>query len=898
MKSAEIRSRYLDFFARHGHTIYKSASLVPENDPTLLFTGAGMNQFKDMFLGRGNLPFTRATTSQKCLRLPDLENVGRTPSHHTFFEMLGNFSFGDYFKKEAIAWAQEFLVEELGLPRDSLYYSVYTEDDEAARLWVSEAGVEESRVFRYGEKDNFWPAEAPSKGPNGPCGPCSEIYYDFRPGEPVGKEGPAADGQRFVEVWNLVFTQYDRRDGGVLVDLPRRNIDTGAGFERLVRVMQGGATNFDTDLFLPLLQHVAEVTGKRYGDHEADNIRMRRIADHVRAVVFCVGDGVLPSNERQGYVVRKILRRALVDWWTLGAKERGIETLVPVVTEIEGMAEVYPELLEHRDRAIQVIADESQRFAGAYTTGSSKLADHIAMLERDGQRVLEGAKAFYLWDTVGLPLDITRRILRDRGLDVDEKGFEEAMEEQRERGRRGSKMDGSIFDAGPVAQLKGRIPPTEFTGYTSHAEAVRVKAILLEKGLSPRAASGAAAALVLDRSPFYAEAGGQVGDRGHIAGDTFTFAVTRTAVVDGYHLHEGEVTEGTVQVDDPARALIDVEGHREPTMRNHTATHLLHWALRRVVGRECEQAGSLVAPDRLRFDFRCPRAPTAEELARVEQLVNEQILKNIEVAWRVTGLQEARSSGAMALFGEKYGERVRVVSIVDPDAERTSIELCAGTHCRRTGDIGLFKILSEGSIAAGVRRIEAVTGLGALAHFACTMAVLQQTARVLKIDAEALPERVEALQAEVRSLRKELDAARAGDALAVLDTLRQRGRHSVGEAFVYAGVVAGQDQKGLMALADHLLGDEAERPLAAVLAGGGAGGEIPLVVACNGALVERGVKAGDLCRDLSRRLGGGGGGNPRMARGQGRGDPAAFDAALHEVLSGLAARLGGSGGPQ
>jgi alanyl-tRNA synthetase len=683
MTPDQIRESYLAFFEARGHTRYSSDSLVPENDPTLLFTGAGMNQFKAMFMGKGNLPFSRATTTQKCLRMPDLENVGRTSSHHTFFEMLGNFSFGDYFKQDAITWAWEWLME-VGMPADRLSVTVFDDDDEAADIWADSTGIPRERVYRCGEDENFWPASAPSKGPNGICGPCSEIYFDFEPeAGPIPPEGPSVDGKRFAEIWNLVFTQFERQDGGHLEPLPNRNIDTGAGFERMVRVLEGLErgeflpSNFETALFAPLMESIHAHVGRETAFGTPEGTRTRRVADHVRAATFCIADGVRPSNLKQGYVVRKVLRRAMLDRHVLGADLRTPWLTTLSGTVVDTMGEAWPELRDARQVIASTIAAEEEKFAGAFLSGSQRLHAMVESTRSGGGSTLSGADAFLLYDTFGLPLDLQRGLLDEQGFDVDEDGYRAAMAEQRRRSREGSRISDAIFDEGPLAAVSESLPPTEFVRDEMCCEDVNVLAVVDEAdGGSDDDTADRRVVVVLDRTPFYAEGGGQVGDAGVIEGEGFRVEIDDTVGLRGISLHRGVVVSGE-PVQGPARAEVD-GALRGATARNHTATHLLHAALRSVLGDEVTQAGSLVAPERLRFDFRFPRAMTRAEIDAVESLVNDWILANQDVQASEMSRDEARDQGAMALFGEKYGDVVRVVRVHRPDAGRLG-----GVHRRR-----------------------------------------------------------------------------------------------------------------------------------------------------------------------------------------------------------------------
>ena len=869
MKSEDIRRTFLRFFEDRGHTIHPSDSLVPANDPSLLFTGAGMNQFKDEFLGRGRLPFTRAVTTQKCMRLPDLDEVGRTPSHHTFFEMLGNFSFGDYFKEEAIAWADELLREGFGLERSQLAVTVYSDDDEAADLW-HKIGYSRNRIHRCGEKDNFWPSSAPSKGPNGPCGPCSEIYFDYGEGRGEG-ENPSLNSTRFVEVWNLVFTQFERRDGGELAPLPQRNIDTGMGFERLTRVVQGVRTNFDTDLFAPILAQLGELASRPYGESLEIDRPMRRIADHIRAAVFCISEGVLPSNEKQGYVVRKILRRALADGLDLlGLNQPFLARLVPAVVGVPGMAEAFPELSRNADRVQQLVEQEEQKFLETYERGRQKLAQEVEKLAGTGQTTLPGKVAFFLWDTAGFPLDLTRRVLDQRGMDLDEEGYEQAMEEQRNKSRAGSNIQGEIFASGPLQDLKGQQEETKFVGHDQDAIEASVLAVIHAGKRVNSVSEGQEIVLLFECTPFYAEGGGQVGDRGEFTADGFRVHIQDTLRQEGFHVHRGVVVSGSVAEGDRGRLAVSRDRHRLPTMRNLTATHLVHWALRKVLGNKVEQRGSLVEPERLRFDFSHEGAVTREQLDRVEELVNEQVMRNLDVSRNKQSFEEALAAGAMALFGEKYGDKVRVVKVEDPEQDRQSVELCGGSHVMRTGDIGAVKIISESGVAAGVRRIEALTGGGALAWFQQRERTLRDAAGRLKTSPEELSTRLQSLQEELRRLRKECEKANRSQGAGTLERILASGQE-VGSLVVHAGALEG-GMPQLLGLVDQLKGRQ--KGLVALLLGV-EGGKVAVIVYADQAAQEAGVHAGNLCRSVSRWLGGGGGGNPGLGRGQGKGAEAA-----------------------
>ncbi len=875
MTPDQIRESYLRYYEERGHTRHPSDSLVPENDPTLLFTGAGMNQFKAEFMGKGNLPFTRATTSQKCLRMPDLENVGRTPSHHTFFEMLGNFSFGDYFKEEAIAWAWDLLTNVWGVPAERLSISVYEEDDEAAAIWADKIGVPGDRIYRYGEDDNFWPASAPSQGPNGICGPCSEIYYDWTPeaGEhPRG--GPAVDGRRFTEIWNLVFTQFERRDGGELVPLPQRNIDTGMGFERIVRVLESlesgtiPASNFDTATFAPIMAAIHGHVGRgtTFGTPEGE--RTRRIADHVRAAVFCIADGVRPSNAKQGYVVRKVLRRAMIDRHLLGGDLRQTWLATLADTIIDTMRRAWPDLGEARTAITSAIATEEQKFASTFLGASQKLHALAEKARASGEQQLSAGEAFLLYDTFGLPLDLQRMLLDEHDLGVDEEGYRAAMAEQRRRSQEASRISDSIFDEGPLKDV-GALPETAFVRDERQIEA-SILAVVDDTETDGQVL------LVLDRTPFYAEGGGQVGDCGLIEGPDFAIEIDDAVALRGVTLHRGVVVRGhpvtgtaTVRVDRQARAA---------TERNHTGTHLLHHALRAVLGDEATQAGSLVTPARLRFDFRFPRGLTDDELAAIEDRVNTWILANRPVSAEEMGREAARMSGAMALFGEKYGDQVRVVKVLGAqqgEASADSVELCGGTHVAYSGDIGLLKIVSEGSIAAGVRRIEARTGLGVLEHVRGEESTLRRSAALFKTSPDRLEERIEATQAELKEARRALEEARGELAAGKLDS----GLRTWNDLRILLAVVPGVPVKTLRDIAADYVGSRADL----VILGVPEADSSAFLVAASPKATEAGLAADGLVREIASALGGKGGGKPAFAQGKGR--PAEdLQATLEDVL--------------
>jgi len=881
----QIRARYLEFFTSHGHKVMKSDLLVPANDPTLLFTGAGMNQFKDMFLGKGTLDTKRATTSQKCLRVPDLDNVGVTPRHHTFFEMLGNFSFGDYFKKDCITWVWSFFTDVCGIPEDQLVVTIYQDDDEAYNFWTKHVGLAPNRVYRFGEKENFWPAEAPSKGPNGVCGPCSEIYFDHEPADALPPNAGLEDlpAPRFLEIGNCVFTQFDRKDGGALEPLPQKNIDVGLGLERIAAVLQGAENNFETDLFRPYLQHLSDLCGVPYGSDANADVRMRRIADHVRAVTFCIADGALPSNEGRGYVVRKILRRAARDGYELGLQQPFLCDMVDVVGAV--MGKQYPEVIENAAQCRAVIRGEEENFLGVYRQGMARLDDFLsksAATHSRGAVIPEsGAFAFQLHDTYGFPIDITEKVIEERGYGLDEAGFHAAMESQRERARASASTSEAVFTASVAVKLReAGHAATEFLGYQDIDADGRVLALVGEgDSLIERARAGAKVLIVSDRTPFYAQGGGQVGDHGRIETETGVAVVHNTTSLDGFQLHEATIDSGDLAAGQGARLMVTGE-QRRATERNHTATHLLHAALKQVLGDHVSQAGSEVSPERLRFDYTQPDKPGSEAMKRVEELVNEQVLQAIDVISRVQRLDEARGNGFVALFGEKYGDEVRTLQVGD-----FSKELCGGTHVRNTGNIGLFRIVSEGAVAAGTRRVEAVTGRVAMQMARADRDHLAETSAQLKVPGGDVPKRVVELARDLKKARKELDKALAPDLdveLAKLDG--ELIEHDVDGAAVKT-VVYRRD--GIQTKdAQELLHRAQQRhaPMVGVVVSKGVDA-VSVVVAVAKDLTHK-VHAGGLVKELTALMGGGGGGRPEGAQGKGK-DVSKIDAVVGAAHSSL-----------
>ncbi len=868
MTGNDIRARFLTFFEERGHQVVASSGLLPKNDPTLLFTNAGMNQFKDCFLGMEDRGYYRAASSQKCVRAGgkhnDLENVGRTARHHTFFEMLGNFSFGDYFKKEAISFAWEFLTKDLGLDTSRLYVTVYTDDDEAADIWHLQEGVPRERIYRFGEKDNFW-----SMGDTGPCGPCTEIFWDNGPGVGCGAPDCAVgcDCDRYMEIWNNVFMQFNRTADGVLHPLPKPSVDTGMGLERITTVMQGVCSNYDTDLLQGIIRHIERYAGKRYGADPKDDVSMRVIADHCRSVTFLICDGALPSNEGRGYVLRRIMRRAARHAKMLGVTEPLMYRMVDAVKEMMGGA--YPELGEREAYCKKVILAEEERFNETLDRGLTILQEEVAALRSRQETVIPGETLFKLYDTYGFPVDLTEDIVRADGFSVDEAGFEQCMERQREQGREHWKGSGESGVADSYKNLHRDGMRTTFTGYNSLTGDGVILAILREGKVVTQAVAGDRVDIITDQTPFYGESGGQAGDSGSLSAAEASVTILDTSrPFSDLVVHHTEVREGSLAVGDTVTLQVAVD-ERKDTARNHTATHLLQAALRQVLGEHVNQAGSLVEPGRLRFDFTHFTAMTSDEIRQVEELVNGWIMENDQVSCAEMGMQEAIDQGATALFDEKYGDAVRVVSVGS-----ISMELCGGTHVGASGDIGLFKVLSEAGIAAGVRRIEAATGRNALALVRRYEDDRRALATLMKADGDQTVDRVEKLlvrqrelQREVEILQAKINAAQSGDLLSQ--------RTQVGDVTLLAVQVAVPDTKGLRDMADQLR----DRIGSGVLVlGAELDGKAALLVAVTPDLTAR-FKAGDLVGKLAPIVGGRGGGKPELAQAGGS-DPGNIPAAL------------------
>ncbi|AIO23334.1 alanine--tRNA ligase [Burkholderia cepacia] len=874
MKAAEIREKFLKFFESKGHTIVRSSSLVPGNDPTLMFTNSGMVQFKDVFLGTDPRPYSRATTAQRSVRAGgkhnDLENVGYTARHHTFFEMLGNFSFGDYFKHDAIKFAWELLTTVYQLPKDKLWVTVYQEDDEAYDIWAKEVGVPTERIIRIGDNkgaryasDNFW-----TMGDTGPCGPCTEIFYDHGPdvwGGPPGS--PEEDGDRYIEIWNLVFMQFNRDAQGNMTRLPKQSVDTGMGLERLAAVLQHVHSNYEIDLFQNLIKAAARVTEIS----DLTNNSLKVIADHIRACSFLIVDGVIPGNEGRGYVLRRIVRRAIRHGYKLGRKGAFFHKLVADLVAEMGVA--YPELKEAEQRVTDVLRQEEERFFETIEHGMSILEAALADVEAKGGKVLDGELAFKLHDTYGFPLDLTADVCRERGMTVDEPAFDDAMARQREQARAAGK-----FKATQGLEYTGA--KTTFHGYEEIAfDDAKVVALYVDGSSVNEAKTGQDAVVVLDHTPFYAESGGQVGDQGVLANAATRFAVADTLKVQADVIgHHGTLEQGTLKVGDVLRAEIDAH-RRARTQRNHSATHLMHKALREVLGAHVQQKGSLVDAEKTRFDFAHNAPMTDDEIRRVEQIVNNEILANAPGIVRVMPYDEAVKGGAMALFGEKYGDEVRVLDL------GFSRELCGGTHVSRSGDIGFFKIVVEGGVAAGIRRVEAITGDNALRYVQELDARVNEAAAALKAQPSELTQRIAQVQDQVKSLEKELGALKSKLASSQGDELAQQAVE-IGGVYVLAATLDGADAKTLRETVDKL---KDKLKSAAIVLAAVEGGKVSLIAGVTPDASKK-VKAGELVNFVAQQVGGKGGGRPDMAQAGGT-EPANLPGALAGVKGWVEERL-------
>ncbi len=870
MKTDELREAYLAFFESKGCTRRSSDVLVPRDDPTVLFTPAGMNQFKREFMGLGDPNFIRATTCQKCLRTGDIENVGKTGRHMTFFEMLGNFSFGDYFKREAIHWAWEFLTDVVKLPAETLTITVYLDDDEAFEIWNKEIKIPAERITRMGEDDNFWPAGAPTHGPNGVCGPCSEIFFHY----PDGRE---------VEIWNLVFTQFNRVDVGKLEPLPNKNIDTGMGLERAASCLQGVPTVFDNDVFVPLIKHAAEVLDTTYVVDSEDGIRLRRMADHARTLTFAVHENVRPGPEKQGYVLRRLLRRAVLDAYQMGRREPFLFDVVPAV--VEQMKSGYPELSESVRRVQSVVRDEEERFLRTLENGLRLLESTFAKTKAAGSEVIAGVTVFDLQQTYGIPREITEDLAAEHNLSIDLDGFSKAIEEHA-RISRGQTEAFDVFATGPLDTLKqDHHEGTHFLGYDQTANEARVIGIIAQERLVERedAHEGRPIAIVLDQSPFYGEKGGQVGDVGVLRAldGSFRFHVEDTQEKLGFLLHVGHLTEGSIGLGQAVSAEVDAT-RRDAIQRAHSATHVLHHALQAHLGKDAQQAGSKVEPDRLRFDFSNPESVDPQTLQNIEADVNQRVLQGDPIRWQTMPLEEAKALGAMALFGEKYPDVVRVVEMGD-----FSRELCGGTHLGNVGQVGLFKIIGEESVSAGTRRITALTGRAALELIRDHEAILAQAAATLKVPSSQVVDRIQALQDEVKSLKKQASQRKAGPEISTDELLA--GAKTVGSTMVIAASVPSMPPNDLRQTVD-VLRRKASTDLAAILLTE-LDGKVLLAAGLTPDVVERGGHAGNWLKAVAGIVGGGGGGKPDFAQAGGK-QPDKIPEAVEHAYQVIADQLG------
>lgn len=869
MKTSEIRNKWISFFAEKNHKIEHSSSLVPHNDPSLLWINAGMAPLKPYFDGRMKPDHPRIANAQKCIRTNDIENVGKTRRHHTFFEMLGNFSIGDYFKEEAIAWAWEFLTEPqwIGFDKDLLYVTVHPEDEEAYQLWHEKIGLGQDKIVKL--EDNFWDIG------EGPCGPCTEIFYDR--GDKYGDTSdpecyPGGENERFLEIWNLVFSQFNHNKDGSFTPLPNKNIDTGAGLERFAAVIQDVESNFDTDLFQPIIQSTAHLAGKTYGREDEVDIALKVIADHMRTVAFAVGDGVLPSNEGRGYIIRRLLRRAVRYGKVIGLDQPFMYKLVDVVAAI--MGEHYSELVEKKDFIEKVILTEEQRFHETLSEGLAILEEISRQTAAQGKRQISGEDAFKLYDTYGFPVDLTEDYAFEKGLTVDKQGFEQAMQQQRDRARSARQDSGSMkIQGGPLADLEVK---SSFVGYNELITQTSVAAMVLDDQLIDlyhATDSQGELQIVLERTPFYAESGGQVSDIGTIENESFLAEVLEVhKAPHGQHVHTVKVLRGAVNVGEQVQAKVG-RSTREQIVKNHTATHLLHQALKDVLGEHVNQAGSLVEADRLRFDFSHFGSVQEAELQQVEHRVNQQIWKNTELHMEYKSIDEAKAMGAMALFGEKYGDIVRVVQIGD-----YSLELCGGCHVSHTAEIGLFKIVSESGIGSGVRRIEAVTGKQAYQNMEEKAELLKQSATLLKAKLDEVPRRIEALQQQLRETVRENESYKSKLNQQSAGSLADRVREVQGIPVLTARLDH-LDMDGLRNLADQMKG---KLKSAVIVLGSSAGGKVQLVAAVTADLVEKKLHAGHIVKHVAAICGGGGGGRADMAQAGGK-DTTKIDEALDQV---------------
>ena len=872
----ELRKMYLDFFKSKDHLVRGSYSLVPHNDNSLLLINAGMAPLKPYFTGQEIPPKRRMATCQKCIRTGDIENIGKTARHGTFFEMLGNFSFGDYFKTEAIHWSWEFLTEVVGLEPDRLYPSVYLDDDEAFDIWNKEIGISKDRIFKFGKEDNFWEHGA------GPCGPCSEIYYDRGEKYGCGKPGctVGCDCDRFIEIWNNVFTQFENDGKGNYTTLKNKNIDTGMGLERLATVVQDVDSIFDVDTIKALRDKVCEITGKEYKKEYKWDVSIRIITDHIRSATFMISDGIMPSNEGRGYVLRRLIRRAARHGRLLGVKGQFLAKLSETV--IESSKDGYPELEEKKSMIFKVLTEEENKFDKTIDTGLSILADMEEEMKAKNEKTLSGENAFKLYDTYGFPLDLTQEILEEKGFDVDEDGFKKAMEVQRETARKARKTTNYMGADETVYESLDTSLSTQFVGYDKLIEDSVITALTTEKEVVQALADGDKGTIVVEQTPFYATMGGQVGDKGIIKTNEGTFVVVDTIKLHGTMVgHVGYVSEGMIQVGDKVTLKVD-SANRNAIAKNHSATHLLQKALKLVLGNHVEQAGSYVDAERLRFDFTHFQAMTPEEIEKVEALVNEQIENGLDVVTEEMSLEDAKKTGAMALFGEKYGDKVRVVSMGD-----YSIELCGGTHVSNTSTISYFKIISESGISAGVRRIEALTGTGLMKHYADVEKKLHEAAKVAKTEPNNLVKRIETLNEEIKALSSENEKLKAKMANASVGDVMSQVVEVKGVKLL-ATKVADVDMNGLRNLGDQLKDKMGGGVVVLVST---TGDKANVIVMADGDAISKGAHAGNMIKEIAKLVGGGGGGRPNMAQAGGK-NPTGADEAVSKAKEILEAQIG------
>ncbi len=872
----QLRDSFLKFFEGKGHLVLPSFSLIPESDKSLLLINSGMAPLKPYFTGQKTPPRRRVTTCQKCIRTPDIERVGKTARHGTFFEMLGNFSFGDYFKKEAISWAWEYVTQVLELPLDRLWVTIYQDDDEAFEIWTKDIGVSPDRVVRMGKEDNFWEIGV------GPCGPCSEIFFDRGPEHGCGQKdcGIGCDCDRFVEFWNLVFTQYNKDEEGNYHPLEHPSIDTGMGLERIAAIMQGVNSLFEVDTIRNIMEEVSLISGVKYGDKESTDVSLRVITDHIRGTVFMISDGILPSNEGRGYVLRRILRRAARHGKLLGIKDLFLSRIAKTV--INESKEAYPELKEKEEYILKVIEVEEKRFDETIDQGLAILKEYIKELKQGNNKVLDGQKAFKLYDTFGFPLDLTKEILEEEGLSVDEEEFNEQMKVQRDRARAARQETDYMGADDPIYKLLNPNEIAEFKGYETLETRSRILNIIKDNERIQTAHEGDQVLIVLDKTPFYAESGGQVGDIGILESDTAKVAIEDVSKVFGSHIvHKGKVVSGRISIDDEVDAKVDREA-RMATARNHSTTHLLHRALKEVLGSHVEQAGSLVTPSRLRFDFTHFAPLTSEEIEKIEKIVNEKIMEGLPVETIETTFDEAKKLGAIALFGEKYGDIVRVVKMGD-----FTTELCGGTHLANTGQAGLFKIISETGVAAGVRRIEAVTGVGAHQWLKELNELVHNISEALKTTPNSLIQKAAGLVQQIKEYEQEIQQLKRQLAQGTIEDL-VNSKKIVGDVSYIAARIDHQDMNSLREIADTLRN---KLKSGVVVLASENQQKVNMVAAATKDLVSRGVHSGNLIREVAKVTGGGGGGRPDMAQAGGK-DPSKISQGLEKVKVLLEQQLG------